>query len=68
MIVGPLDVSGVEVTIGGQSASVASAKLVSPGLFQINAIVPDVDGGNQPLAPRADGVISPPGVVVPIYR
>jgi hypothetical protein len=36
-----------------------SAALVSPGLFQINAIVPDVEDGNQPLVIRTNGAISP---------
>jgi uncharacterized protein (TIGR03437 family) len=62
----PQDVSAVELTIGGRSAPVISAKLVSPGLFQINAIVPDVRDGNQPLVIRTNGAISPPGVFVPI--
>ena len=39
-----------------------SAMLVSPRLFQINAIVPDVEDGNQPLVVRTNGAISPPGV------
>jgi uncharacterized protein (TIGR03437 family) len=64
----PVDVSGVEVTIGGQSASVASVKLVSPGLFHINVVVPKVEDGNQPLALRVNGAVSPPGVVVPLHR
>ena len=67
-ILEPLNVSGVEVTIGGRIASVTSATLVSPGLFQINVIVPDVEAGNQALVLRINGASSPLGVVVPIGR
>jgi uncharacterized protein (TIGR03437 family) len=38
------------LTIGGQSAQVLFAGLVSPGLYQINAVVPQVGGGDQPVA------------------
>jgi uncharacterized protein (TIGR03437 family) len=64
----PQDVSGVELTIGGRSAPVMSATLVSPGLFQISAIVPDVEDGSQPLVVRTNGAISPSGVLVPIHH
>jgi uncharacterized protein (TIGR03437 family) len=64
----PQDVSGVELTIGGRSAPVMSATLVSPGLFQISAIVPDVEDGSQPLVVRTNGALSPSGVLVPIHH
>jgi N-acyl-D-amino-acid deacylase len=64
----PKDVSGVELTIGGRSAPVMSATLISPGLFQINAIVPDVEVGNQPLVVCTNGAVSPPGVLLPIHH
>jgi N-acyl-D-amino-acid deacylase len=64
----PLNVTGVEVTIGGQSALVISSALISPGLFQINAIVPNVEVGIQPLVLRIGGATSPPAVMLPIRR
>jgi N-acyl-D-amino-acid deacylase len=65
---GPEDVGGVELTIGGRSAPVTSATLISPGLFQINAVVPDVAEGNQALVIRVNGAVSPRGVLVAVRR
>ena len=61
-------VANVQVTIGGKAATVAFAGLVSAGLFQINAVVPDVDTGNQPLVISTGSVKSPAGVVLAVKR
>jgi len=37
------------VTIGGQAAQVTFAGVVSPGLYQLNVIVPQVAAGDQPV-------------------
>jgi uncharacterized protein (TIGR03437 family) len=37
------------VTIGGQNAQVTFAGLVSPGLYQLNVVVPTVAAGDQPV-------------------
>lgn len=67
-IAAPQSIGGVEVAIAGRSATVAFAGLVSPGLFQINAVVPDIADGDQPLTLRVAGAASPAGVVIPIRR
>ncbi len=37
------------VTIGGQPAAVSFAGLVSPGVYQLNVVVPQVSAGDQPV-------------------
>jgi uncharacterized protein (TIGR03437 family) len=59
-------VDGIAVQIGGQAAIVESASLVSPGLFQINAVVPKVQAGNQSLVIIANSIASPAGVSIPV--
>ncbi len=47
-IVAPTAGAHITVTIGGKLAHVSFAGLVSPGLYQVNVVVPDVpDGDNQ---------------------
>ena len=60
--------TGVGVTIGGRAATVAFAGLVSPGLFQLNVVVPDLGNGNQEVMITSGGVKSPAGVLVPVRR
>jgi uncharacterized protein (TIGR03437 family) len=61
-------VNGVTLTIGGKSAVLQFAGLISPGLFQINAVVPAVAAGNQPvvISIEAKGKSSPSDVFIPI--
>jgi uncharacterized protein (TIGR03437 family) len=54
------------VRIGGISASVSYAGVVSPGLFQINAVIPQVTAGDQPITITFGGVTSPAGVMVSV--
>jgi uncharacterized protein (TIGR03437 family) len=55
------------VTIGGVSAPVTYAGLVSPGLIQVNVLIPQtVATGNQQVLLTYDSVTSPSGVVIPI--
>jgi uncharacterized protein (TIGR03437 family) len=58
----------VAVTLGGMDAPVAFAGLVSPGLYQLNATVPNVAPGDQALLIKANGVSSQPGVFAAIGR
>jgi uncharacterized protein (TIGR03437 family) len=37
------------VTIGGQAATVSFAGIVSPGVYQLNVVVPQVAAGDQPV-------------------
>lgn len=68
VISAPQPVRGLEVTLGGQPAAVSFAGIVSPGLFQINAIVPDLPDGDQPLLLKINGAQSPAGVIIPVHR
>lgn len=56
--------TNVTVTIGGRTATLLFAGLISPGLFQINAIVPTVANGDQELLITVAGKSSPNGVVL----
>jgi len=66
LIESPQKLAGVGVIIGGLTASVQFAGLVSPGLFQINVVVPIVAAGNQPVAITVNGVSSPSEIYVPV--
>src|SRR5208283_4700805 len=43
------DLTQLHVTIGGMPATVQFAGIVAPGLYQINAIVPQLPNGDQPI-------------------
>jgi len=64
----PSAVNGVEATVGGRNAPVQSATLISPGLFQINIVVPDIENGNHELSLRTGGAVSSPGVLISVRR
>ena len=54
------------VTIGGASAPVTYAGLVSPGLYQLNVTVPSLPSGDAPIVATVGGVSSQTGVAVTI--
>jgi len=57
------------VTIGGINATVTFAGLVSPGLFQLNVVVPaGVPDGDNPLTGTYNGVPMQSGVIVAVRR
>ncbi len=62
----PRAVSGITAQIGNAAATVLYSGLIGPGLFQINAVVPDTPAGNQPFFIASQFVPSPQGVVIPI--
>ncbi|MBS1859792.1 MAG: serine hydrolase, partial [Acidobacteria bacterium] len=64
----PVTTPGVSATIGGMTAAVRFAGVISPGLFQVNVVVPNVGSGDQPLVITVNGASSPPGVFVPVGR
>jgi uncharacterized protein (TIGR03437 family) len=55
------------ITIGGATATVQYAGLISPGLYQLNVVAPSTaaDGDNQVIAYYA-GVSSPTGAMIPV--
>jgi uncharacterized protein (TIGR03437 family) len=60
--------NSVRVTIGGIEAPVTYAGLVGPGLYQINATVPNVADGDAPVVAQMGGVQSPAGVWITIQQ
>ena len=58
-----------QITIGGTTATPTYAGLISPGLYQINVIVPATaaNGDNQVIATYA-GFASPTGAMIPVAR
>ena len=60
--------SSTQVTIGGATAALAFAGLISPGLFQINATVPNVSDGNQPVVIQVNGAKSASGAMIAVHR
>jgi uncharacterized protein (TIGR03437 family) len=58
----------VQVTIGGQPATVVYAGLVESGTYQLNVTVPNVANGDQPVATTIGGVTSQTGVSITVQQ
>lgn len=57
------------ITIGGRSATVPFAGLVSPGLFQINLTVPDpLAQGDQPIKATYGGAATQSGTLLSVHQ
>jgi len=57
------------VTIGGASATVSSAVMISPGLYQLNVVVPaSAADGNDPVVATIGGVTSATGAFVTVLH
>lgn len=56
------------ITVAGRSATVQFAGLVSPGLFQLNVIVPDpIPQGDQTIKTTFGGGSTQPGTILTIH-
>jgi len=60
------DLTQLKVTIGGAAATLYYAGLVAAGEYQINAIVPLLPDGDQPVLATIGGVTSQTGVSIPV--
>lgn len=58
----------VTVRIGGQTASVAYAGLVAPGVYQVNVSMPDVSDGDQLVVLETGGRETQTGPVISVKR
>jgi uncharacterized protein (TIGR03437 family) len=58
----------VQVTIGGQDATVASARLVGSVLYQINVTVPDVPDGDSNVVAQVGGVQTQAGLSIAVQH
>jgi uncharacterized protein (TIGR03437 family) len=56
------------VRIAGNIVPVQFVGLVSPGLYQVNIVVPQSPSGEHPIELEAEGHNSPPGAVIVIQR
>jgi uncharacterized protein (TIGR03437 family) len=57
------------VSIGGVSAAVQYAALVSPGLFQFNVVVPpSLANGDQPIAAAYNGLSTQAGCLITVHQ
>jgi len=56
----------VSLTIGGQPAKVLFAGMSATGLYQVNAVVPAVAAGDQPVTASVNGVPVPQSVYVTV--
>jgi uncharacterized protein (TIGR03437 family) len=71
LVGGPAPLSNLtqlHVTIGGVAATVQFAGIVAAGEYQINAIVPQVANGDQPIVATIGGVTSQTGVAIPVLN
>ncbi|HEY6346621.1 MAG TPA: DUF1800 family protein [Bryobacteraceae bacterium] len=60
------DLTQLHVTVGGAAATVLYAGMVSPGLYQIDVLVPQSADGNQPIVATISSANSQSGVLLPI--
>jgi uncharacterized protein (TIGR03437 family) len=58
----------VQVTIGGQTASVAFAGLTGSGLYQFNVTVPNLADGDAAVVASIGGVVTQTGVAVTVQQ
>jgi uncharacterized protein (TIGR03437 family) len=56
----PLPITAPTVTIGGRTAKVLYAGLISPGLYQINVEVPELPAGEHEIVVSAQGTRTQP--------
>lgn len=60
--------NSVQVTIGGVAATVTYAGLVGPGLYQVNATVPNVPDGDAAVVAQIGGVQTQAGMAISIQQ
>ena len=60
--------NAVQVTIGGQTASVAYAGLVGSGLYQFNVTVPNLPSGDAAVVATIGGVSTQTGVSLTVQQ
>ena len=60
--------NGVQVTIGGQTASVAFAGLTGSGLYQFNATVPNLPNGDAAVVASIGGLATQTGVALTVQQ
>jgi uncharacterized protein (TIGR03437 family) len=60
--------NGVQVTIGGQTASVAFAGQTGSGLYQFNVTVPNLANGDAAVVASIGGVATQTGVAVTVQQ
>lgn len=59
------DLTRLTASVGGQSATIVSAAMISPGVFQVRLTIPEGAGtGPQPIVLSAQDQRSQPGVVI----
>jgi uncharacterized protein (TIGR03437 family) len=58
----------VQISIGGQTASVAFAGLVEAGLYQLNVTVPDLPNGDAAVVATIGGVTTQTGVLLTVQQ
>jgi uncharacterized protein (TIGR03437 family) len=58
----------VQITIGGQSASVAYAGLTGSGLYQFNVTVPSLADGDAAVVATIGGVATHTGVSITVQQ
>jgi len=60
--------NSVQITIGGQAASVTFAGLVGAGLYQLNVTVPNIPNGDATVQAQIGGVQTQTGVLVTVQQ
>jgi uncharacterized protein (TIGR03437 family) len=60
--------NNVQITIGGQPASVQFAGLVESGLYQFNVTVPALTNGDAPVLATIGGIATQSGVLLTVQH
>jgi uncharacterized protein (TIGR03437 family) len=62
------DPGGLQVTVGGRTATVLYAAMTLAGVYQINLVVPDIPGGDQEVRAKVPGRASALTVYLPVKQ
>ncbi len=60
--------NSVQITIGGQAASVAYAGLVDAGLYQFNVVVPNIPNGDATVQAQIGGLQTQTGALITVQQ
>uniref|UniRef100_Q02AE4 IPT/TIG domain-containing protein n=1 Tax=Solibacter usitatus (strain Ellin6076) TaxID=234267 RepID=Q02AE4_SOLUE len=58
----------LRIRIGGQDATVAYAGLISPGLYQVNVVVPQLADGDYAVIAELRGLLTSPNVMLTVQH
>jgi uncharacterized protein (TIGR03437 family) len=58
----------LRVRIGGLDAAIVFAGLISPGVYQFNVVVPQIDDGDKPVVAELRGLLTRSDLLLPVQH